>query len=229
MRLVHLFRRPVPIRLRGRNWLALPLRLLDLAAMEAVAVSMEPMPAIPEGDIDDPDYREQLRALRKAYGDEAPEWGDDNCQAFVFGTTGGRAMVLQAVLREHELDDAEALGLAESLTPEEWQHVNRVAWGTDPVVGLLRYVDRLIGVPEQNTDGVPIAVAVCETAASLGVVPNDLAGMTLPEFRLIRAGGDMDNLSEYSDADVDGWRFYEQEVAPRRAAFWHGAASANGD
>jgi hypothetical protein len=146
----HLFPRPSPVWLGAAEapTLALPLRVRDLADLEALALSHAPDPlyGLPTVDEDTPEHRAAMVAALDHAEEWAAGWGSKLCAAVVFGTTEGRAAYLCAVLRMDGMTMEKARELAPTITPDQWNTLDRVAFGSDPVGELVRRGDALLGI-----------------------------------------------------------------------------------
>lgn len=193
--LTHLFPRPTSIRLSDATWRALPLRIRDLVDLEALAINAAPnvWQQPPDGDLDDPEYRAALRAMVDAAERYVGGWCSDWCATVVFGTQAGMATVLTMVLRRHRLTFEECMPLASAATVEEWEAVQRVAFGACPLQSAIDRVDREIGLDTFAESGVPIVKAIVETWQATGLPLKAIYNLTIPAFRTIRAGGEPQN------------------------------------
>lgn len=198
----------------------------DLASLEAVALATgiefytQPDP----GDINEPAYRQALRHAVDVAESGAGGWGSPQCSDAVFGTVGGRAAYLFAVLRAHAgLNQDDVVALAESITVEQWGKLDRYAFGVDFLREIVERVDREIGITIYPDEAVPWSKAVIETWKASGLTIEQIGDLTLPAFRLIRSGGD--TAAAWGEFDLDNsgeaYQVYTESVAPRREAFYN--------
>ncbi|HEU5117324.1 MAG TPA: hypothetical protein VFT74_11725 [Isosphaeraceae bacterium] len=202
-RLTDLFPRPRPIVLQGQSYLALPLRLADLADLEALALESLPgpldhLPPETEADTNEPGYRRALCMAYEVMQHGLPGWGSPEVHGIVFGTLAGRVAMLAAVLRSGAPDVSELAELAGSLTVAEWNAVDTVALALDPPSELARRIDAAAGVPEaleglarakneaQPPDTAPgWGEIIAEMCLALGRLPSEVAALTISEARAL--------------------------------------------
>jgi hypothetical protein len=188
MSLRYLLRRPVWLAIGepARHFEGLPLRVRDLADLEAVAASLWPNPADELADGLDADT---LRSLADRAEDGWPASGSLTFHDVASNMLVGRATVLVGVLRTQGIDMEQAAAIAETATPEQWRRVERVAWGVDPMSEVIAAIDRYLGVTKSAGEGCSFAEAICALATSLRRLPIELADVTLPELIYIGEKG----------------------------------------
>ena len=133
MKLHQAFPQPSPVTLGGRRYLALPLRVKHLAAIEAFIAANVPNPA--------ERYREAIAA---AEGDErailaaqaflrAEDWppkpSSPEGEAVINTVHGFRVLLRHTVEQCEPLDEAELLAIFEGTTPAEYQALCSFAYG----------------------------------------------------------------------------------------------------
>lgn len=202
--------RPRPLRIAGCDLVGRPLRVVDLVALADLAAG-EPPPC-PEGDPGDPIHRQALRDAAAAALAWPPDWPD------ALGTPPGALALLAAVLRDHEPDADQLAALALAMTADDWRAVRRVGFAGDPAVTIYGAIDRAIGVDDEG-ESIPWAEALAEVCRLLGRTPAEVGAMTLPEFRLIRGGGQRTIVNPESAPRTQllRERFHQEEVSRRGA------------
>jgi hypothetical protein len=211
---------PRRIVLAGDVYRAAPLRIVDLARLERLALDAAGDPLDRLRDATAEDYDSRLKAAYDAAeGDGSPpDWSD---------TPEGLTAMVRAVLRHHRprLNAVEALDLAARLDGDDWAALCRVAFGSDPLEALQRLVDRAAGVPELPPDGggVPWREVVADMCVTLHKTPAEVAPMTPAEIGLVRSGG-KPGPGPGDKPKSMSWERFERDVQVRRRAWWKGEA-----
>lgn len=222
MTLLDLFATPRVVTVAGIDFAALPLRLRDLAEFEALAalIAPDPFAELPDATIDTPETRRAFRAAMEAAESVSAGWGGQTCYRTIMGTVGGRAAFLAAVLRPVGMTVTEAAELVPMVTPDEWERIDRLAFGLDPSAELVRRADAILGIaPWEGRGSSSWAQAVAEVCELIGKAPHEIADMTLPEFRALRCRGVSDPWKcGGTEDDEAAWSAY---VNPLRFPFWN--------
>lgn len=179
------------VEVMGRTWAIHPLRLRDLAQMEAWACDRRPSP-LDEG----------RAALRSAPPEKRPrmaaklldgvmatqfEIGSEGYEAEI-NTPDGILLFLSLVLRESSVTSDELAALAAHLyaNPDELEKVRAVAYGVDPVQYLVRVMEGTPDQPSGLTWGKALYAALREHPAW---TPNDVGEMTLSQWVCVQSEG----------------------------------------
>lgn len=229
--LSNLFPTPIPFELGddGRRWLALPLRVRDVATLEnvvRVAVAQD-FVIRTDYDFDNSEDRQAIREAIERIERSDYEFGSDNFAHVIFSTIGGRAAFLLAALRADQIDNVTALALAESISDDQWNRLDQLAWGVDAQAMLCKRVDEAVGLQRPDSEMVPWPQAVIETWQSTGLSLEAIGDLTLPALRVIRSGGipPQDSFGDDSirarEAYAKRTAFYREGQPGHEAIAWH--------
>ena len=216
---------PRRLALAGGVYPGRELRLRDLAALEALCADAlgDPLAPLVGSDADDPaTYRARLRAAHAA-AEEAAEIPAARVRAWVRAAPAGRAYFLGMVLRDAGLSAAETLDLAGLLTAEEWDRVERLAYGVDPLAEVWQLILDELGIelPWGDADrrGTPWRKAMAELCHLLRKTPAEVGAMTIGEANNVRTGG---SRPKQGIEQPRGWseERFDAEIGDRLAAFW---------
>jgi hypothetical protein len=186
-----------------RSVLVSELRLRDREDLIAyVALIAGPLEDTIDPSADD--YAKQLEELYDNPTSWPPPLHSPEADAILYGDTDGLAFVLAIALRDTPgLTVSLARDIAETITSDELQSVERVLWGhhEDGKAKILRMIDAHLGfapfVPYEVTPGEPITMdqAIGEIITGgqipgLGwATPAIVGDLTISQFRLVRSGG----------------------------------------
>lgn len=167
--LVTLFPGPCEVRFGGHPYVAVPLRIKDLAALEHFAIK-HVAGRLPH-DAELQSLREQARGAGRQF---MPTLNTTLGLKAVFGTVEGRTLFLLLALRGTPgIDAKECQIIAEGATPQEWGEIDRVAFGLERMpreelhrrilqsLGVKPYRDALDSLPRVGEDS-PLALAVLD-------------------------------------------------------------------
>jgi hypothetical protein len=200
--------RPIPISLGvpPGQYLALPLRIQDIADFEALARAgwAHPCDSLPSSLDDSPETRDLLKAAMDVAEQGPPSWGG-GCPLPTVG-------LLHAVLRSHEISDEQAADLATSITPEQWKAVLRVAFGIHPATEMIRTIDNYLNLPQLSGQGMTWAEVACALCERMGYTPDQVGKMTIPCAACLMRGG----------SPVDPWHFDGEAASPEDTELYHG-------
>ena len=219
-----LFQRPVGVLLGDpeQPYLCLPLRLADLADLEALAYAAWPNPAegLPEHDEDTPEHRQRLLKAMDDAEAGPPSWSSTENPRLASLVT---LTFLRAVLRDHPGLSEEALErLAGQLDQRQWQRIYRVAWGVEPAREVLVRIDTLIGFPPDTPAGVPWSEAVAQLIEQTGWSLEQIGQLTLPAANLIRSGGKpLDLWDSGPEQPFDGTTLLNHNLHAARERFFN--------
>ncbi len=226
--LTNLFPRPRAVTLGrpGRTFHALPLRIADLADLEAAAIDCEAdrLEAPAPGDMSDPAYRASLRNAVDIAERVAPGWGGAHCHEFVGSTLVGRAMFLEAALRHDGLTFADAVLLVPTVTESQWGTIDQIAFGGGPLSSLVQRVDRELGIDAASIVTVPWTQAIVETCQAWGLTLDQVGGMTIAQIRALRSNGEPEDAWGAVDTEFEmgpDSKAPDDSISKVRHAFYH--------
>jgi hypothetical protein len=222
------FPQPVPVRVAGCVLFAAQLRLRDLAALEAWAMTVTPCPTDGLG-VDGPDFPPRLAAAYDEARAWPPEIGSATVDELLSRTPEGRAMIVTLACRPwmtHELA-AEVVG---AMSDEDWHALRSVAMADDPspFAWISAVVDQLAGVEPfepRREGGTPstwerVIIAACDGDPTRLEAIGDL---TVGQWILFQTDGEpfarLDPLPE--NAAV------EERVQLARSAWWNQRTESN--
>jgi hypothetical protein len=226
--LLDCFPQPRPVILQGRLRIAAQLRVADLARLDAFLAAQA---GDPFAEFTRCEGAERRNALRRAY--DAAEKAD---MTSPIETTEGRVRLLTSlegaatflllVFRDDQppMSAEDAQELAAAMTLDDWQAVERIAFGFDALDELVALIDAEIGVelpiPADNPAAKKhtwrhVLAALCRR---YHFPPAAIAELYLTQLRILLAGPDVDRGEEIPA----GWSIedYRQKILQPRAAFW---------
>lgn len=221
-----LFGVPVSIRMSGRDYTVRPYRLVDLARLEAWALSrLEGPTVLVELALAADDPGERADWLRRASdaADRVPVYGSDQVRA-ILTTTEGVAYQLRLGIvrpRRKRLSVTASEELARSLTTADWLRFSRIAYGLHPLDEVSSYIDFEIGAPPSDSD--PMSYrdwrGMIKTAIEIGIPPHVVPRLPLRLWDAAVYGKDGAHpIAEPDEPDPEYW----QEVSEARGKFWEG-------
>jgi len=182
-----------PIRLGDTTYLVPPLRLRDIARLQAWLAVARPCPleaARPGLDSAEGEARRAMLVELYAACEAWPIRYGSAEGAALLSTRAGAVAWLAVVLARAEPTptDDEVAALAGSLSPDEWRRLAAVALDSDPLDELVRMIDP----PEAESgeaDDLNWGEAFSDVAESTGWTFDAIADLTLAQWVAIRTGG----------------------------------------
>lgn len=190
--MTRLFAAPVMVSVGGRPLAVPPLRIRDLAALEAFSGwVVPPPPTEPPDGLDDWARARWLAARYREAKQWPPAW-DSAALAGLLETAAGFAALLLVLLgpgRGGTLTEEEALDLSARATGAERSAVRVAALGLTPADVLARLLDPRSLAGDPVAERVTLAEAIDALAAERGWTYEQIGDLTLAQFRMARAGG----------------------------------------
>lgn len=191
MRMFETFAVTRRVEVMGRGWAVRPLRLRDLAQIEAWVADRTPCPL--DGGraalrAADPSRRPKLAARMLAGAEAAmPEMGSDAYEDAV-NTPDGILLFLTLALRDSGVSGDELADLVVHLVqhPDDLERLRSVAYGVNPVQYLVRIMEGTQDMPGHRTWGETVMGLLKERPAwTLG----DVGDLTLSQWACVQSEG----------------------------------------
>lgn len=221
-----LFGVPVSVRMAGADYTVRPYRLIDLARLEAWALSrLEGPTVLVELALAADDPGERADWLRRASdaADRVPVYGSDQIRTILTTTEGVACQLRLGIVRPRRkrLSVAASEELARSLTTADWLRFSRVAYGLHPLDEVSSYIDFEVGAPPY--DGDPMTYrdwrGMIKSAMEAGISPHVIPKLPLRLWDAAIYGKDGAHpIAEPDEPDPEYW----QEVSEARGKFWEG-------
>lgn len=221
-----LFGVPISVRLSDRDYVVRPYRLIDLARLEAWALSrIEGPTVLIELALSSDDPSDRADWLRRASdaADHVPVYGSDQVRA-ILTTIEGVAYQLRLGIvrpRRRRLSVAAADELARNLTTADWLRFSRVAYGLHPLDEVSSYIDFEIGAPPSESNPMTYRDwrGMIKSAMEAGILPHIIPKLPLRLWDAAVYGKDGAHpIAEPDEPDPEYW----QEVSEARGKFWKG-------
>jgi hypothetical protein len=225
---------PEPIELAGRVRQVYPLRLRDLATLEAWAIRASgagradaARSLAAASSIGDRDARRRVLAeCYRGHERSGVAFGSPEVQ-LMLGTLPGQGMQLWCALRgerSRTLTISRATRLAARLADDEWIAVAAVAWCADPLDEAARAIDAEIGAewPEPEARPDQLAATLWSVVRATRWTLPQIADLTLDQWDFARSHGKPEHaVAEPQDPPPGwGWKQFDRRVLSRRRAFW---------